>query len=165
MSVPRVVSKEELQLLSETLYTSGGKLFKRGGLEIAKNQKKGGKIFWLGGKQYLVHRVIYYLHYGVWPSYVIDHIDGDNRNNSPENLRDVKQSQNLRSYNKKRKNTTSEYRGVHWYARDSTWHSQIRCEYQRFHVGYFTCEKEAALAWNYKAIDFGFNKEAFNNVF
>ncbi len=46
-----------------------------------------------GVKQY-VHRIVYYMHYGVSVGYEIDHIDGDKTNNSVENLRACSSSQN-----------------------------------------------------------------------
>lgn len=46
-------------------------------------------------KRYLTHRVAWYLHYGVWPTGQIDHINGIKTDNKIINLRDVTQSQNL----------------------------------------------------------------------
>lgn len=40
------------------------------------------------GKSFRTHRVIYFLVHNVWPDQV-DHIDGNKRNNHPDNLRDV----------------------------------------------------------------------------
>jgi len=51
------------------------------------------KSVYIGGKNYCVHRVIYYLHNQEWNIYdttknnAIDHIDGDKHNNSIDNLR------------------------------------------------------------------------------
>lgn len=39
-------------------------------------------------KHYQAHRVVFYLTHGYWAEY-IDHIDGDRKNNAPNNLRDV----------------------------------------------------------------------------
>lgn len=54
---------------------------------------------------------------------------------------------------------------MHWFKRDSRWQAQICCEGKRYHPGYFDCEKEAALMWNYSAEELGFNVESFNKVF
>jgi hypothetical protein len=48
-------------------------------------------------KQYLVHRVAWLLHYGVWPKGDIDHIDGNSLNNKIENLRDVPHNINIQN--------------------------------------------------------------------
>jgi hypothetical protein len=55
------------------------------------------------GKQYLVHRVAWLLHYGVWPIGDIDHIDGCQSNNKLKNLRDVPHRVNMQN----RKSATS----------------------------------------------------------
>lgn len=114
------------------------------------------------GRRYKAHRVIYYLCKGVWPIGVVDHINGDPSDNRIENLRDISQAENLRSFRKVCKGSSS-YRGVSAF-RDR-WQSEISYCGKKYRLGYFTCEKEAALAYNYKAMELGFNKEAFNKVF
>lgn len=45
-------------------------------------------------RRYYAHRISFAISYGKWPEGVIDHIDGNKANNSPENLRDVTDSVN-----------------------------------------------------------------------
>lgn len=54
------------------------------------------KLWWKGRKHSVyMHRAIWAVFYGQWPKFVIDHIDGDRKNNHIENLRDCTQSDNL----------------------------------------------------------------------
>jgi hypothetical protein len=49
------------------------------------------------GKQYLTHRIAWFLHYGRWPAGDIDHIDGNPANNKLSNLRDVTHCVNIQN--------------------------------------------------------------------
>ncbi|HEI4368094.1 TPA: HNH endonuclease [Salmonella enterica] len=60
-------------------------------------------------RDYLLHRLIFWLVKGYWPLF-IDHIDRNKLNNNIENLRDVTRSEN--SINKSQPNKTGFY-GVH----------------------------------------------------
>lgn len=172
MSKPRKITEAEKELLSDYFYTDSGRLFAK--KAYAKRVKAGQEVGCYNGrglivvcdyKSYHVHRVIYFLHFGIWPSGVIDHINGNPLDNRPENLRSVTQGQNTRSYAKKRKGSTSQYRGVHWFKRDGAWQAQIMYEGQKHHLGYFLVEEEAALVWDLAAEKLGFNREALNHVF
>jgi hypothetical protein len=114
-------------------------------------------------RSYVVSRIIFYLHYGFWPLGVIDHVNGDTRDDRPKNLRDLSPQQNSKSYQKSREGSASVYRGV--YKSRDRWAAGINCNYIKYYCGSFDCEKEASLAYNYKAMELGFNKEAFNKVF
>lgn len=46
------------------------------------------------GQKVLKHRIVWAMFKGEWPTYTIDHIDGDKLNNIPSNLRDVTVSVN-----------------------------------------------------------------------
>ena len=116
------------------------------------------------GSQYYVHRVIYFMSHGYWPVQV-DHINGDRSDNRVENLRGVTRGENCRSFNTPRNNTSSVYRGVSWNKEKSRWFVRVVYEKIAYRLGYFACEKEAALAYNYKAQELGYNPEAFNQVF
>lgn len=57
----------------------------------------------LDGNKYLVHRLVWFYEYGQWPK-IIDHIDGDSRNNCIKNLRDVTTAQNALNKRKSKSN-------------------------------------------------------------
>lgn len=103
----------------------------------------------LNGKQWSkpVHRMIMNAPSGV----LVDHINGDRRDNRKCNLRLVNDFQNMRNAKKRQATTAaSQYKGVnrcgaHWQARIST-------DNGRLYLGYFRDEKLAAEAYNKAAI-------------
>ncbi len=82
----------------------------------------------------------------------VDHIDGDKTNNHHENLRFATHSENNRNKSK-RANTTSKYYGVCFHKKADKWNAQIQIEGIRKNLGFFTNEKEAAVAFNKAAVD------------
>lgn len=64
----------------------------------------------IGGKEYLLHRVIWFMVKGEWPTQV-DHQDHDRTNNRWSNLRNVSSQVNQMNM-KKRKNNSSGVQGV-----------------------------------------------------
>lgn len=53
----------------------------------------------INGKKYLLHRIVWALANGRWPTpgFEVDHINRDTRNNHPDNLRELTLSQNIRN--------------------------------------------------------------------
>ena len=106
-------------------------------------------------KLYYLHRVIYKYFNEDWDitdtshNNLIDHIDIDPTNNKIENLRRVNNSENQRNQ-KKKKNCSSQYRGVSWHKRDSKWEAQISIDWKKKHLGQFDTEEEAAEAYKKK---------------
>lgn len=88
------------------------------GKKINSLNKKYKTVF-LDGKRYLVHRIIFLMHYGYLPKY-LDHIDGNPLNNKIENLREADINQN--GYNSKiQKNNKSGVKGVYFNKLSKKW--------------------------------------------
>jgi len=81
-------------------------------------------------------------------SLVVDHINNVKTDNRLENLQLISQRHNL----SKDKNGTSRYPGVSWYRRVKKWQAHIVINGKHAHLGYFTDESEAALAYQ-KALE------------
>jgi hypothetical protein len=77
---------------------------------------------------------------------VPDHKDGDKLNNRADNLELITQRENVDRYWLTKK-TSSKYRGVSWCKRRNKWESQIYIDGKNKHLGYFTDEHEAHLAY------------------
>src|SRR5260221_9155909 len=93
------------------------------------------------GKQYLAHRVIWFLVNNYWAE-EIDHIDRNRQNNKISNLRDVPHKTNTQNVSK-HKDNTSGVKGVSWDKKAKKWHAKIQNE----HIGYFNNLDEAKKAY------------------
>lgn len=80
-----------------------------------------------------------------------DHIDRNGLNNQRFNLRIATITQN-NSNQTIRVNKSSKYRGVS-IRDDGRWKAEIRSNKKLFHLGYFNDERDAAIAYNKKAIE------------
>ena len=97
----------------------------------------------LFGRSEKAHRIIWEMYFGEIPKgYVIDHKDGNGLNNRLTNLRLATHAENMRN-SKKRKNTTSKYKGVTYRKADKKWYAVIQVENKRVHLGSFKTEEEA----------------------
>lgn len=105
----------------------------------------GYKVVGFKGKQYLAHRVIWFLVKGEQPPKILDHINNDKLDNRIENLRGVTQNQN--QYNSKiPKNNTSGIKGVSFIKSLNKWRARLRLNNKRIHIGLFTDLEDAANA-------------------
>jgi len=106
----------------------------------------------------LVHRLAWFLYYGTFPVFEIDHVDTNKANNCINNLRDATHRQNHQHCPKKVKRIggafTSRHKGVAWHKRDQVWMAQIRVDGRSIHLGNFRDEYEAACAYNEAATRF-----------
>lgn len=104
-----------------------------------------------GRKTIRMHRMIM----GVTdPAVQIDHINGEGLDNRRSNLRRCTQSQNaanrIRGFDS---GYSSKYRGVSWHKRGKKWIASIRVNGQHIHLGSFSKETDAALAYDEAAIE------------
>ena len=92
---------------------------------------------------YVLHRVIYQLHYGdLTVSDPIDHIDQDTQNNRIENLRKANVFLNNQNQGN-RKNNTSGYKGVSWSKQKKKWRATITINSKHKTLGVFETKEEA----------------------
>jgi hypothetical protein len=97
----------------------------------------------IGASTITMHRLIM----GVNSGEIVDHIDGDGLNNRRSNLRKATVAANCWNSNSRR-NTSSHYKGVSWHRHVGKWGAAIRLCGRSQHLGYFTDETEAALAYD-----------------
>jgi hypothetical protein len=102
------------------------------------------------------HIVIWILLYGERAKGVIDHIDGDRKNNHPSNLRDVSHQENCKNQSKPKSNTSGVC-GVSWKKASRKWTAGIRVDGRRLHLGYFEDFSDAVEARRLAEAKHGFH--------
>lgn len=102
----------------------------------------------VSGKLVSMHRFIFELSD---PSKQVDHIDGNGLNNTRANLRLCNKNENAWNMRNDKSTTSSVYRGVSFNKRRQKWHARIKTFSKDFHIGFFTDETAAAVAWDAKA--------------
>lgn len=94
------------------------------------------------GKYYLAHRLAWWICWGQWPDFILDHIDGTPDNNKINNLRPSNYSLNNQN-TRLRKDNTSGYKGVYWDSRDQCWKAYLRLDKKAIHLGCFVHKEDA----------------------
>ena len=80
------------------------------------------------------------------------HINHDGCDNRRCNLEIVTVAQNQWNQQKQIRKTSSQYKGVSWHIRDKRWRAKIKLHGIYYWLGYFKSEEEAAIAYNWAAI-------------
>ena len=117
-------------------------------------------ITYNGQKFYpIYHRLLWCYYYGKWPesNLVIDHINGDNCDNTIENLRLVTQTEN----NRNRcipKDNTSGHVGLYWMNSKKKWLVQIGSNRKSIHIGIFKNKEDAIKARKEAEKKYGYHK-------
>jgi hypothetical protein len=108
-------------------------------------------------KAYILHRLIWFLYYGKWPSGQIDHINRNRRDNRICNLRDVSNRENSKNRSLQ-KNNTSGFTGVVWKENVKKWSAAIRVQGRQKHLGSFDKIEDAILAREIASAVYGYNR-------
>ena len=98
----------------------------------------------IDGQNAMLHRVVWFLYNHDWPKDCVDHIDGNPKNNSIENLREATHQQNMA--NSKGKNRWKRYRKTKY-----GYVTMISCNKQHYYLGTYEREEQAAYAYNVAA--------------
>lgn len=143
------MSKELIQELRDMFeYHEDGYLIRKStGKPCGKraNRHTGYAIVGVGKRRLCAHRIIFAIVYGEIPVGEVDHINGDRMDNRIENLRDVSSSENMHN-SKKRKDNSSGFPGVTWYALCQKWRAQIMADKRQIHIGDFDDFEDAVQA-------------------
>lgn len=80
----------------------------------------------------------------------VDHIDGDGLNNHKSNLRLCTRQQNCQNVNNKK---SRDYKGVSTTRNPNLFRAYIKKDKRFYSLGYYSSRKEAAIAYNNKALE------------
>lgn len=144
----------------------------KSGQLIALKQRQGGRTkigkhlgslnndgylqLYVGNKNYLVHRLVWLLHYGEWPKNNIDHRDQNPSNNRIDNLRDVTQLVNIKNTTKLC-NNTSGVTGVSWDKQAAKWRAMIKINTKTIYLGLFYDKDLAVQVRKEAEVKYGFS--------
>lgn len=107
----------------------------------------------VSGVRIYAHRVAWALHYGVWPSGMIDHANGNRLDNRLCNLREATPAQN--GWNRRvSRNTSSGFKGVCYHTGQRRWRAKIHHNGVEKHLGSFLTKDEACGAYRAAAIEY-----------
>ena len=119
--------------------------------KLAGNYSKRPGHVRINQRHYTVHRVAWCLVYGENPPEMIDHANGDWRDNRITNLRLASRSQNAANTGVWGHNTSG-FKGVCWDNRAGRWRAQIQHNKTHYYLGDFRTPEEAYDAYCNAAI-------------
>ena len=129
------------------LATTRSLLYKNGRLLTSNFEDKstvtsrGYRQLYVGGKPYLLHRLIWLFFHGKEPE-VVDHVNGDVYDNRIENLQDCTQSVNIAKSKLFNTNKTG-YRGVHYNKNAGKYESYVWIDSKKHYCGLHNTPVEA----------------------
>ena len=144
------VLREELEYVPETGEARWikGKPGRIKGKPVGTVASNGYLVVRIDYKLYLLHRIIYRMHFGdLTDEFQVDHIDGNPMNNRIENLRKATSQQNAQNSRVQSGKRHSGLKGVTWHAHKSKWVARVRVCGRNKLVGYFDTDKEAHAAY------------------
>ena len=141
-------TEEVLNYLSNFTYNKGnGTIINSNGRVIGTRDRYGYLVYNILGRQFKVHRLIWLLETGEWPTGIIDHSDGVKNNNRFDNLKDTTQKVNCNNPNNTiRSDNVSGTKGVSWDNKVNKWCVRIQKEGKYKFIGYFKDKSKAVEA-------------------
>ena len=109
------------------------------------NKNNGYRQISVNKNRHYAHRLAWFYVNGVWPADQIDHINRVKDDNKIDNLRMADSYLNNQNRGIS-KNNTSGVKGVCWIASLNKWHSRIKYNGTRMHIGYYNNFPDAKLA-------------------
>lgn len=100
----------------------------------------------LKGRRYLAHRVAWLLHFGFWPTDILDHKNLNRTDNRIGNLRLADRSTNAANSTAHRDNKVG-VKGVSFHKRSGKYRAVIRAHGQTRHIGLFETVDDAHAAY------------------
>lgn len=100
----------------------------------------------IDGRSYLLHRLAWLYTHGEWPVMLLDHIDGDTKNNKLANLRSCTHLENSQNTSKKAR-CRSGFRGVYGPTSAGRWTASIGINYKQIRLGTFDTKEQAHAAY------------------
>lgn len=98
---------------------------------------------------YLAHQIIFFMAYRYVPE-MVDHIDGNKRNNKINNLRAATRSQNGGN-SKIRKDNFYGLKGVTYHKQTGKFRARITCNKKKYSLGLYKTKDDAAFAYSIAA--------------
>jgi hypothetical protein len=118
------------------------------GAPAGNKRPEGYRYIKINRRLYRTSRLAWLYVTGAWPKFEIDHINGDPSDDRWSNLRPATHAQNSKN-RKLNVNNSSGYKGV--FLNKGRWRAVINSDGQRYHLGYFATQAEAAFAYRYAA--------------
>jgi len=109
------------------------------------NRPNDRRIIRIRGSVYKAHRLAWLYVYGEWPTYHIDHLDGNPSNNRIANLRDVPSVVNTQNIRKARSHNRSGLLGA--YKSRNKWNARITVDGKSIYLGVFDTAEQAHVAY------------------
>lgn len=129
----------------------------RAGSPAGTLTSKGYTRLQMGGKGYMLHRIVFYMAKGYLPQ-IVDHKEGIEKGNGIDNLQEATNVENIRK-KKKPSHNRSGYKGVLWVKGCGRWRAQISANGKKISLGYFDSAESANAAYQKKA------KELFGDFY